>query len=156
MIIVIASFPGTETKKMCKTLALRLGLRHLQKEDIEGKASGKEWEIARQRIIEEEKKGNFITDSMLASKTVGKALRIFLNAPKRTRAKNIAGIEKMTLAAALEKIEENEKKTENESSRIFGSAYFQPEEFDIMLNAERFSEESMITMIEKFLEKIQK
>lgn len=156
MIIVIAALPGTETKKVCKTLALRLGLRHVQKEAIESEAKEKGWESARQRIMEEEKKGNFITDSMLAGKAVGKAFRIFLNASKRSRAKALAERERTTLAAALEKVEEEEKSIEKQSSRLFGSSYLQPEELDIMLNAERFSEESTIAMIEKILEKAQK
>jgi len=154
MIIFVGSFPGTETKKLCKTLALRLGLRHLSKEEFE-KNSEKSEEL-KQKVQAEEKKGNFITDSAIAGKTLQNPVRIFLNSAKRVRAKQVAESEKITLPAALEKIEEEEKSTGKKLSAISGSEIFNPEEFDFMLNVDKLSEEATIALIEKFLEKIRK
>lgn len=156
MIIIIAGFPGIDTKKMCKTLALRLGLRHLTSEELQKSLAQKGWDATKQKIQTEERKGNFITDSMLASKQVQNALRVFLNSAKRIRAKKLAEAERMPVAAALERIEDEEKSLEKTMSNTFGTAFFNPEEFDIMLNIDRFNEESTIALIEKILEKIQK
>jgi cytidylate kinase len=157
MIVFIGSFPGTETKKLCKTLALRLGLRHVQKEELEKNIKPKNFEALKQKVQEEEKKGNFITDSILTGRQLQKAVKIFLNSGKKQRAKTLSDLEKTTMAAALEKNEEEEKSTAKLlSAASLGNEYFNAEEFDLVLNIDRLNEDSTIALIEKFLEKIQK
>lgn len=156
MILIITAFPGTETKKLCKTIALRFGLRHFGKEEAEKIMKEKGWEELKQRIFEEEKKGKFITDSMIAGKQVQKSIKIFLNSAKRSRAKNIAELERIPVASALELIEEEQQSLEKSVKTTFGTELFVLEDLDLMLNFDRLDETSTITIIEKFLEKIQK
>ncbi|MDO8646968.1 MAG: hypothetical protein Q7R70_00950 [Candidatus Diapherotrites archaeon] len=156
MILIITAFPGTQTKKLCKTIALRFGLRHFGKEDAEKIMKEKGWEELKQRIQEEEKKGKFVTDSMIAGKQVQKSVKVFLNSAKRSRAKSIAELEKIPVASALELIEEEQQSLEKSAKTIFGTEAFVPEELDLMLNIDRLDENSTINLIEKFLEKIQK
>lgn len=114
-------------------------------------------ELTRQKISGEEKKGNFITDSIIAGKQLKNAVKIFLNSARKARAKNISETEKITLPAALEKIEEEEKNISKTLSKAgLESEYFNVEEFDLVLNIDRLNEDSIITLVEKFLEKIQK
>ena len=156
MIVAIASFPGTETKKLCKTLAMRLGLKHLSREIVDAKAIAASSESSRQEIAEEESKGNFITDSMIACKQLQKAVKIFLHSARKARAKQVSEREKISMGAALEKIEEEEKALSKAIAAISGTGYFIPEEFDMVLNLDRLDEEATIALVEKFLEKIKK
>lgn len=171
MIITITGWPGTNTRNICKLLALQLGLKYLTeeklKEDIAKEHSilleeldsklGKEEFIEAVNKAFENAADNIITDYALASWLVGSAeLKVFLESKENNRLKKMAISKEMPLILAKQMIKSEEEERKKKYLYEYGINIFDMQNFDIVINIDKLNEDGIISLIKKYLEKMKK
>ncbi|MEK6973052.1 MAG: cytidylate kinase family protein [archaeon] len=172
MIITITGWPGTNTRNVCKILALQLGLKYLTEEKIKEDVAkehnilveeldfklGKEAFInAVNGIFRKQGSENVITDYALASWLVNDAaLKVFLESKENNRVKKMVVSREMPLIVAKQMIKNEEDERKKKYLYEYGINIFDMQNFDIVLNTDKLNEDGIIALIKKYLEKMKK
>ena len=157
MIITLSGYPGTQTRKLGKILALELGLKFVSEENIcreNGLEISDEESVKRinEIIKEEAAKGGKLVEGILAPIALENAdLRVFLLSSKNTRAKSVAVAKNISSGEALSTIEEMETKTGNAILNAKGVDAFDLNKFDVAVNLDKIKEDGAIAVVKKCL-----
>jgi len=168
MILTLTGLPGTDTRNLCKALALQLGVRYLtkeriiekialsenrKKEEVEGNALSEEFvKNLRQFVLKEAKSDHIIIDWGLASWVLNEAdIRVFVLSKKKERAKELTRVKKMPFIEAKEEIEEQEEKERSDLLHLLGVNVHDLKSFDLVINSDKLSNESIPPVIIKYI-----
>ncbi|PIU21833.1 MAG: hypothetical protein COT15_00205 [Candidatus Diapherotrites archaeon CG08_land_8_20_14_0_20_34_12] len=172
MIITITGWPGTNTRNICKLLALQLGLRYLTEEkikedivkehnilpeELDSKLGKEEFIEAVNNTFKKQTGENIITDYALASWLVNSAeLKVFLESKENNRVKRMVISQEMPLIVAKNMIRTEEDERKKKYLYEYGINIFDMQNFDIVINIDKLDNDGIIALIKKYLEKMKK
>jgi len=168
MILTVTGLPGTDTRNLCKSLALQLGIKYLTKEKIIEKIAVKEnkkLEEMEENVLSEEfvkklkelvkkeaKQDHVITDWGLAVWVLNEAdLKVFILSKEKERAKELTRIKKVPFIEAKKEIEEEEEAQRSSFLNILGVNTHDLKSFDLVLNADKIGSDGVPGVIMKYL-----
>ncbi|MEM0359813.1 MAG: cytidylate kinase family protein [Candidatus Diapherotrites archaeon] len=167
MILAITGLPGTDTRNLCKSLALQLGIKYLPKEKIlektleEKKGGGKKEETElseefvqklRQAILAEAKQDHIIIDWGLATWVLNEAdLKVFILSKQKNRAMEITKAKKIPFVEAKQELEEMEEEERKKLLHFLGVNIHDLKYFDLVINADKLEMEGITAIIMKFM-----
>lgn len=168
MILTVTGLPGTDTRNLCKMLALQMGVRYLPKEKIIEKIAREEKkeksevkaiacseefiEKLKQFIAREAKKDHLILDWRIATWVLSEAdLRVFVLSKKKERAKKMTKKKKKPFIEAKREIEEQEETERKNLLHYLGVNVHDLKAFDLVVNADKLNLEGVTTVIIKYL-----
>ncbi len=168
MILTLTGLPGTDTRNLCKRLALQLGVKYLPREKIiekialEEKKTKKETEdIAMSEefveklkgfVFKEAKQDHVIIDWGLAAWVLSEAdLRVFVLSKKKERAKKLTKVKKVPFIEAKKEIEEQEEEQRSEFLHLLGVNTHDLKSFDLVVNADKVGMDGVAAVILKYL-----
>jgi cytidylate kinase len=164
MLICVAGYPGTETKNVCKNLALQMGLRYLDEESIMKKVGriqmshgeeNKDVELLKsvQHVVKNASKhDHIVTDHALAAWGIKDAdLRIFIHSSEKVRAAKLARREKLTLTAAQKKLADEEEAMRKKFLNAYSINLDDLSAFDLVINVDKLRDEGIVSVVRKYL-----
>lgn len=168
MILTVTGLPGTDTRNLCKSLALQLGIRYLPKEkiieriameekreieEIEANAMSEEFvQKLRQFVSKESKQDHLILDWGLAAWVLNEAdLKVFVLSKKKERAKELTKVKKVPFIEAKKEIEEKEEEERKNLLHLLGVNVHDLKSFDLVINADKLSFDGVPAVIIKYL-----
>ncbi len=168
MILTLTGLPGTDTRNLCKILALQLGVKYLPKERIiekmalEEKKEKREIEDSvlseefvgklKEFILREAKQDHVIVDWSLAAWVLSEAdLRVFIVSKEKERAKKITKVKKVPFIEAKKEIEEQEEEQRSEFLHLLGVNTHDLKSFDLVINADKLDADGIPAVILKYL-----
>ncbi len=167
MILTVTGQPGTNTRNLCKILALQLGIKYLPREKIiekiasEEKRSKEETEASaleegfvkklKELVAKESRQDHVILDWGVAAWVLSEAdLRVFVLSKKKSRAKELTRMKKMPFIEAKKEIEERDEE-ERKSLLALGVNVHDLKTFDLVINADKLDAEGIPPVILKYL-----
>jgi len=168
MILTVTGLPGTDTKNLCKSLALQLGVKYLSKEKIIEKiARGKKEEIEanalseefvkklKELVAKEGKQDHIILDWSVAAWVLNEAeLKVFVLSKKKLRALELTRTKKLPFIEAKQEIEELEEEQRRDFLHLLGVNVHDLKGFDLVINSDKLDQESVLQVILKYLKNL--
>ncbi|MEM3399688.1 MAG: cytidylate kinase family protein [Candidatus Micrarchaeia archaeon] len=159
-----ASGKTTVGKKVAKLLGLKhihysfkhiakkkgVSLMHIQKIAEKDKKLDLDFDA---RVVESAKEGGCVVTTWLSPWMVKNAdLRVWLEATEETRARRLAGREKTSFKSALRHIRERDASNIRRYIRYYGIDIRDHSNFDLIINSERFSPDTIARIIKASME----
>ena len=168
MILTITGPPGTDTRNLCKGLALQLGIKYLpkekiierislaekrEKEEIEANTMNEEFvEKLRQLVLKEAKQDHLILDWGLSTWALNEAdLKVFVNSKKKIRAKEMTRTKRIPFVEAKRHIEEKEEEERTKMLHLLGVNVNDLKSFDLVVNSDKLGTDGITGVIIKYL-----
>lgn len=168
MILTLTGLPGTDTRNLCKILALQLGIKYLTKErivekialeekkekkEIEDNALSEEFvEKLKRFILREAKQDHVIVDWELAAWVLSEAdLKVFILSKEKMRAKKLTKVKKVPFIEAKKEIEEQEEEQRSNFLHLLGVNTHDLKSFDLVINADKLDADGVPAVILKYL-----
>jgi len=168
MILTVTGLPGTNTKNLCKSLSLQMGVKYLSKEKIIKKiAPGKKEEIEanalseefvkklKELVTKEGKRDHIILDWSVAAWVLNEAeLKVFVLSKKKLRAMELTRTKKVPFIEAKQEIEELEEEQRRDFLHLLGVNVHDLKGFDLVINSDKLNQESISQVILKYLKNL--
>ncbi|MCX6801755.1 MAG: cytidylate kinase family protein [Candidatus Diapherotrites archaeon] len=168
MILTVTGLPGTDTRNLCKSLSLQLGIKYLPKETIIEKISAEEKkdrekaeadvlseefvQKLRAFILNEAKQDHLIVDWGLATWLMNEAdLKVFVLSKEKNRALEMTRVKKVPFVEAKQEMEKMEEEERKNLLHLLGVNVHDLKYFDLVINADKLDMEGITGIIMKFM-----